>query len=270
MYQENILTLYRFKYLKWSLALILICVGLYIYDEPAIRPGGGTWLGYTLGTIGAVLILWLLFFGVRKRAYKSNIGTVRGWLSAHIYLGLSLIIVATLHAAFHFAWNIHTLTYILTVVVVLSGVWGIALYLSQPTTMGNLLQGRTLEQMGETLLEYDSASRQLAESFPVEIKKMIEDSANAKIFNMPWQRYFGKQHRCPTRKFVRYLSTRSSTPQMQELYKIQLRRQVQLGQIREFLRIKGWSEIWLMFHVPLSFALLAALIAHTISVFFYW
>jgi hypothetical protein len=29
-------------------------------------------------------------------------------------------------------------------------------------------------------------------------------------------------------------------------------------------------DIWLYFHVPLSFALLAALTAHIISVFFYW
>ena len=120
MYQDNILILYRFRYLKWSLILISICIGLYVYDEPPIRTSGGTWLGYTLGTIGAILILWLMLFGLRKRAYKSNLGTVRGWLSAHIYLGLSLVIITTLHAAFHFAWNIHTLTYILTIIVVFS------------------------------------------------------------------------------------------------------------------------------------------------------
>jgi hypothetical protein len=28
--------------------------------------------------------------------------------------------------------------------------------------------------------------------------------------------------------------------------------------------------LWLLFHVPLSFALLATLTAHIVSVFFYW
>ena len=32
-------------------------------------PNGGTWLGYTLGTIGALLIVWLMLFGIRKRRY---------------------------------------------------------------------------------------------------------------------------------------------------------------------------------------------------------
>ena len=29
-------------------------------------------------------------------------------------------------------------------------------------------------------------------------------------------------------------------------------------------------DVWLHIHVPLSFALLAALIAHIVSVFYYW
>ena len=40
-----------------------------------------------------LLIVWLMFFGMRKRRYMNNIGTLRGWLSAHIYLGTSLILV---------------------------------------------------------------------------------------------------------------------------------------------------------------------------------
>lgn len=270
MYQDNILTLFRFRYLKWAVFLMLLSTGLYIFDEPPIRPGGGTWLGYGLGTLGAVIIVWLMFFGLRKRAYKSNMGTVRGWLSAHIYLGISLIVIATLHAAFHFAWNIHTLTYILTMAVVFSGVWGVALYLRNPALMGNLIQGRTLEQWGESLLELDNKSRQISADLPQEIRNMVEESSKTKIFSLSIYRYLGKSYGCKTKKLVAYLSDNSSDPRLQELYKTQLRKLVQLTQIREFLRLKGWVEVWLMFHVPLSFALLAALTAHTISVFFYW
>ena len=35
-------------------------------------------------------------------------------------------------------------------------------------------------------------------------------------------------------------------------------------------RLKAMLEIWLYVHVPATFALIAALIAHIVSVFFYW
>jgi hypothetical protein len=43
-----------------------------------------------------------------------------------------------------------------------------------------------------------------------------------------------------------------------------------LANIRRHLQLKAQLEIWLYFHVPVTFALIAALIAHVVSVFFYW
>ena len=43
-----------------------------------------------------------------------------------------------------------------------------------------------------------------------------------------------------------------------------------LARLRAHLRIRAMLEIWLYVHVPLTFALIAALSAHIISVFFYW
>jgi len=43
-----------------------------------------------------------------------------------------------------------------------------------------------------------------------------------------------------------------------------------LRTIRSDIRMSGIQEIWLYLHVPMSFGLLAALIAHIVSVFIYW
>jgi hypothetical protein len=48
------------------------------------------------------------------------------------------------------------------------------------------------------------------------------------------------------------------------------RKEAALARIRRHLRLKGLLEIWLYIHVPLTFALLAALTAHIVAVFFYW
>ena len=48
------------------------------------------------------------------------------------------------------------------------------------------------------------------------------------------------------------------------------RKQELLRRARRDIRYKALMDLWLYVHVPLSFALLAALTAHIVSVFFYW
>ena len=48
------------------------------------------------------------------------------------------------------------------------------------------------------------------------------------------------------------------------------RKDAALAQARRHIRMKTQLEIWLYIHVPATFALLAALIAHILSVFLYW
>jgi hypothetical protein len=43
-----------------------------------------------------------------------------------------------------------------------------------------------------------------------------------------------------------------------------------LNRVRRHVRYRALLEIWLYVHVPLTFATIAALAAHIISVFFYW
>ncbi|HEX7875700.1 MAG TPA: hypothetical protein VF489_03845, partial [Sphingobium sp.] len=48
------------------------------------------------------------------------------------------------------------------------------------------------------------------------------------------------------------------------------RKQAMLARLRRHLKLKALLEIWLTVHVPATFALIAALTAHIVSVFFYW
>ena len=48
------------------------------------------------------------------------------------------------------------------------------------------------------------------------------------------------------------------------------RKRAMLARLRRHLRLKALLEIWLYVHVPATFALIAALTAHIVSVFFYW
>src|SRR5579862_955965 len=92
MIHENILRFRGARYARWALALCAFSTVLYVTQGGNEKPGGGTWQGYVLGSIGALLILWLTMLGVRKRSYRSTMGSVQGWTSAHVWLGLSLVL----------------------------------------------------------------------------------------------------------------------------------------------------------------------------------
>ena len=162
--KENVLNISNNLFFKWALGLSLLSIALYILDDPRVAPNGGTWLGYTLGTIGALTIVFLTLFGVRKRSYRSNLGDLKYWLSAHVWLGLALVVIATLHTGFQFGWNVHTLAYVLTMLVVISGIWGVYMYLRFPSLMSELLNSKTLIQQGEALIEIDQGALKLLDS----------------------------------------------------------------------------------------------------------
>jgi len=91
-------------------------------DRPRVPPNGSTWLGYTLGTVAALLVIFLALFGIRKRSFSSNIGTAIGWVSAHVYLGIAALLIATLHSECISDQRSHV-AYVLMCVVTLSGLW---------------------------------------------------------------------------------------------------------------------------------------------------
>ena len=272
MLHENVLKFSGFRYLKWMAVLTLGSVAAYIWDQPETVPNGGTWLGYTLGTIGAVMILWLMLFGVRKRAYRSRLGTVKGWLSAHVYMGLALIVVATLHTGFQFGWNIHTAAFALMMAVIVSGMWGIYVYFRNPALMSGVLDGKNLQQLGGSLRDLDAQSKRLALKMAPELQTLVARSAEAAIIGPLFGRFRAQVLGCPTRRAVATLEplARAEGREMRDLYALQFQRLSILEEIRSFVRLKAWTDLWLLIHVPMSFALLATLTAHIVSVFFYW
>lgn len=276
MKQPTLLSYQRYRYLKLASLLTIMSVLAYIAHTPAIKPNGGTWLGYTLGTLGALIILLLLAFGIRKRSYQSTLGKLQGWLSAHIYLGAALIIVATLHSGFEFGWNIHTLAYVLTLLVVASGFWGMYFYIRNPARMSAALRGETLEQHLLAIAEIDNHSRALAMNHYDHVNQALLESNNAPLFENFWQQFSGKNPHCRTAAVTSLLiaSTEKMTGEQAKIntavYELQLQKLARLNRLRHYTRLKTWVDSWLIVHVPLSIALLAALTAHIVSVFFYW
>ena len=265
----------NFRWLWIALALCAVSIAGYVMIDAEPRPRGGTMYGYTLGTIGALLIVWLALFGIRKRAITTGVYSLKAWLSAHIYLGLSLLVIGTLHAGLHFGWNVHTLAYGLMVLVIVSGMFGAAAYAVLPQALSANRGEVTQRQWLENIRSLDSQLREAAQPLDraeADIVRLSTEQTD--IGGSLWSRLTGDYSGCKTRKAVEDLArirrsgaANASLDQVDSLLK---RKQETLAQARRHIRIKTILEVWLYVHVPVTFALLAALTAHIVSVFFYW
>jgi hypothetical protein len=296
--QASILSYRRLRYLWIAAAIAIVAVIAYALHRPPEPPNGGTWLGYTLGAVGAAMVLLLAAFGIRKRAYGSTLGTVQGWLSAHVYLGIALVVIATLHAGFQFGWNVHTLAYLLTCLVVASGIVGVWFYLRYPELMSRNRAAQTREQMLAELADLDRLCARLAAGLGGDYPEVIMSardrstlggSAFALLAGRDRSRIVlpashrggpGRHHAEPNPSQSRLLdwlgeqlaesTDGERTRQVHELMTLASARRGLLDRLRRDAQIRAWLEAWLYLHVPASCALLAALIGHVVVVFLYW
>ena len=270
---EGFLRYAGFRWAKISGALCLLIILSYALVDVTPRHNGGSWYGYTLGTLGALLILWLTALGYRKRKMTSDHWSLKAWTSAHVYLGLSLIVIGTWHTGFQLGWNVHTLAWALMMLVILSGLYGIIVYATLPQALSNNREQMTQMQMLEAIRAFDrqlhSAAQPLTpeDTAPV-LAALDEDPFAGGIV----ARLRGRYPICATAAALRALSLpRSSDAAAREkVVGLLKQKEAALARLRKHLRIRGLLEIWLYAHVPLTFALIAALSAHIISVFFYW
>jgi uncharacterized membrane protein HdeD (DUF308 family) len=266
-----------YKWLKIAAVLCAVAILAYLLIDVEPRPNGGSWYGYTLGTIGALLILWLTALGVRKRAITRKRWSLKAWTSAHVYLGLSLIVIATLHTGFQFGLNIHTLAYVLMLLVILSGIYGIWAYAFLPAALSDNRSEMTAAQMIDAVESIDKQIQISAQPLSDEDSQVVLDSLGEDPFGGGlFRRLSGKAPRggnMVALKIIRRRATQCDGAEAIALDQVSVlmqRKAGALNRIRRHVRIRARLEVWLYVHVPLTFALIAALSAHIISVFFYW
>ena len=290
---ESILAFRRHRYLWVALAMSGVAIAAYWYHDPQEPPNGGTTLGYTLGTVAALLVVWLGWFGVRKRRYSSSLGTVQGWLSAHVYLGTALVLIALLHSGFQFGLNVHTLAFVLMMFVVLSGMYGVFVYLKLPQRLSENRKGVTRTDLVSQIEDIDSRSRRVAQDLGEDFQELVASgTSRTQLGGSFWAQLSGKDEsqvviteggqarvmpNAGQEAALDWLAdrqSRSSDPELTavigELSALTRNKRRLLRQMKEEVRLQAYLEAWLYLHVPLTAALLVALITHIIVVFLYW
>jgi hypothetical protein len=306
-----------FRFLKLAGLLAFFAILRYWVTQPVQGASyGGTWFGYLLGITSALLVLLLTWYGIRKRntprveerrngdrrklipTSETDIAakresdrrkrraedswylgsTLQGWLSSHVYLGVLLVILTSLHASFRFGWNIHTLVYVLVLLVVASGIYGTFAYLHYPRLISENIGNDKLNHLLLKIAELDELARQRVLGLPDEVNTMVSMARQkTQIGGNFFQQLRGNPALCPTDKVVqevqelgKILVDGKQPGLVRDLYTVLLQKQHLVAKVRYVIGCHARMQFWLYLHVPLTIALLATMCAHVLIVLVYW
>ena len=273
---ESFLAYKGYKYLKISGVVLLITLIAYLVHDPGRAPNGGTWFGYTLGAISAGLVLFLGWFGIKKRQFMSGTDLLKGWLSAHVYLGVLVIFLSLFHSGFQLGLNLHSLLWTLLLLTVLSGMYGVFCYVRYPAILTGSRQGLTRAEILLELSELDLQARDVAMGLGDEINASILRAAESTQVGGSLSKMLNVEPvDCPTKLALEFLDVADVSGAEQEtalrkLRSVLIRKAELLRRLRTYVRAATLVRLWLYFHIPLSIGTLVALAAHVFAVFFYW
>ncbi|MEI7841440.1 MAG: hypothetical protein WCI39_00285 [Gallionellaceae bacterium] len=204
--------------------------------------------------------------------------TLQGWLSGHIYLGGTLIVLATLHTGFRFSWSVHTLSYVFLLIVSATGYYGLYIYTLYPRVMTQILGQDTLDMIIKQIAEIDERARILALDMPDDVNQLLLKSRlETHIGSNLYQMLTGEQLNCPTAyaaKQIQVLGAKYVKNEqikiIAELYSLILRKKTLVNRAHIAVMLKARMDAWLYLHVPFSVALMASLSVHVLAILFYW
>ena len=159
--------------------------------------------------------------------------------------------------------------------------FGVYAYLHYPQYMTANLAGETLDTMLLAVRDLEGKCRRIALDLPDEVNELvrtaIEKSAKKSALRGSLRRQLAGIDAAHPMRMARDRLLRIGTALTGDQSKVlgqlvaEMTRIVVLtDRVRTDLRFRALLQLWLYFHVPLSFALLAALIAHVTSVFYFW
>ena len=287
---ETFLTHRSGRWAKWAVALLFASAVGYWAEDLRVPPNGGSVFGYTSGTIAAFLMLVLTYLGRRKRHYGSKLGTVKGWTSAHVYLGVALIGLTLLHSGFQVGWNWHTLAFALMLIVCLSGIYGVWAYQHYPALIDRNNLSQTRGALIDRLHHLDQDITGSLTRHDPGVASIVQGAIERTTLPNRWlDTLRGIDHsevllpgkglvsNANMTALIDYLIEQieqgaqgDTALNLQSLVGALGERASLISRIKEDLRLVTLTRIWLTIHIPFAFAAVAAVIIHVIAVFLYW
>jgi hypothetical protein len=236
-------------------------------------PTGSSELGLWFGIAGAAIIAFEMLIWPRKYLRGRRLGRARRWMYWHVWLGLLCVPFSLIHTGFHFGGPLTSAVLLLFVVVIASGVWGLAM---QQVVPHRLLHGYPMETIEPEVDDVMGYYRKEADEL-VGVAAGPGPGDPLRTFHTeevdPYLEK-GRRSRSALRSAARAaglfadLAARAPTaaPAVRKLEEWCTARR----QYDQQARLHFWLHNWQLVHLPLSVALCVALAVHIVTALKYW
>jgi len=275
-----------------SVATIALSALAYIVYGLHVTPGGGTPLGLTFGALALGCMIFAALLSVRKRFPIWRIGRARIWMKAHLWLGFLALPLVLFHAAFQARGLLATVLMLLTVVVVVSGVFGAWLQHTLPSRMFREVPYETIyDQIGVIRTQLADEAQQHATNVTqmlapargagatvvltmLTVPELGEEVAAFDLFYQSQVAPYLRAERKDATKMTLY--DRTVAKQEFENYRILFPQAAwppiaaledvceEKRQLDHQVRLHHWLHSWLLVHLPVSAALLLLACIHAV------
>jgi hypothetical protein len=282
------------KWLIASLIILVVATAVYIPYAAAspYGPSGASGIGLTFGIVGFAFMIFAGLLGARKRFPVWRVGPAQAWMRGHLWLGVLSLPLILFHGGFRFGGPLTAALMVLLIVVVVSGLFGAVLQHYLPPVMTEQVpletifeqigrvRGQLLDEADNTIARVMALVAPLVTATPARVAIATEEiPVIAEADVSPLRAFYDREMRPfiekpdarghaladPAKARAKFEGLRMLLPpaiheSVKDLEDIceeerELRRQV---------RLHHWLHDWLLFHIPLSFALLLLGAVHVV------
>jgi hypothetical protein len=279
-------------WLWFSVVVVALSALAYILYAMHGTPGGGTPLGLTFGALALGCMIFAALLSVRKRFPIWRIGRARIWMKAHLWLGFLALPLVLFHAAFHARGLLAAVLMLLTIVVVVSGIFGAWLQHTLPSRMFREVPYETIyDQIGVIRTQLAAEAQQHAANVTqmlapargagatvvltmLTVPELGDEVAAFDLFYQSQVATYLLAERKDATKMALY--DRTVAKQEFENYRTLFPQAAwppiaaledvceEKRQLDHQIRLHHWLHSWLLIHVPVSAALLLLACIHAV------
>jgi Fe-S-cluster-containing dehydrogenase component/CRP-like cAMP-binding protein len=248
---------------------------LYHYDLD--QRLGGTWLTlrWITGLVGLGGIAAVMTYPMRKQVYRRRAGALRYWMLMHVYLGLVAGIALLLHGGQTTGGLLTSLLMISFDAVILTGVFGVVVYLIAPRVMTSI-EGEPLlvEDLRARREELREALEEIGQRSSPELREFVRRRVRGKVFSFGYllRQYFRREELSQLLASAREeyeAEARGLDPEQRQLLLEAIEATVTLRRVDSLIYLHQLLKLWLAPHVVATSLMLALMFAHIVQVVFF-